>query len=124
MTWSRRASYSDLHWVLSCAGVTFGWPLAGLGWSLVLEATQALKSGGCGIVAFAWPLDFAAMSIQWLKVDLVIGSPLTVATALPGTPPQPATRAARATARRATRESEVFVVMRTPQGSEALLCAA
>ena len=40
-TWSRSASYSCLHWVLSWASVTFGWPLAGFGVVLRFWLTQA-----------------------------------------------------------------------------------
>ncbi len=40
MTWSRRPSYSCLHWVLNCASVCDGWPLAGLGAVFFFVATQ------------------------------------------------------------------------------------
>ena len=40
-TWSRSALYSCLHWALSCASVTFGWPLAGFGVVLRFWLTHA-----------------------------------------------------------------------------------
>src|SRR5215217_6079294 len=93
-TWSRSCSYSCLHWVLSCSSVTFGWPLAGFGVVLRLPATHAEYSGGLGTCAFApCPLERAATLIQWSYSDFSIAWPSTSATALPGTPPHPATSA-------------------------------
>ena len=71
-TWSRSASYSCLHCVLSCASVVLGWPLAGSGSVLRLLAMQALNYGGCGMLAACWPPDLAAIVIQWSKLDFSI----------------------------------------------------
>src|SRR3954451_21482333 len=46
MTWSRRLSYSCLHWVRSWVSVVCGWPLAGVGAGFRLLATHSTKLGG------------------------------------------------------------------------------
>src|SRR3954467_1446608 len=80
-TWLRSCSYSCLHCVLSCASVTFGWPLAGAGVALRLVATHLVYPfSGSGTAAFAWPVDLAATVIQWVNSSLLTASPSTVAT--------------------------------------------
>src|SRR4051794_9706452 len=125
-TWSPRPWYSCLHWALYCASVGVGWPLAGFGAVFFLLATQAAKSGGCGIagaVVFAPGCapceEMAATRIQWLKSLVVMVSPPTLATALPGTLSEPQALSATAgTARAPTASSRRrFVRIEIDEGS-------
>ena len=50
-TWSRNWSYCCWHWVLYCASVGSGWPLAGLAAVFFFSAMHCLKSGASGTVA-------------------------------------------------------------------------
>src|SRR3954447_13256061 len=87
MTWSRRPSYSCLHWALSCASVGGFWPLAGAGWDLRLAAAHLAKVGASGTLT-APPVGFcewAATVSQWPNCWVVTSVPSTLATALPGT---------------------------------------
>src|SRR3954466_8992119 len=93
-TWSRSELYSDLHCALSWESVTLGWPLAGLGVVLRFCAMHSVNFGGFGGAAVAWPPDLEATVSQWATDDFSSELPSTVATASPGTPPQPATSAA------------------------------
>src|SRR3954462_3578097 len=87
-TWSRSCLYSCAHCVLSCASVTFGWPLAGAGGGLGLAARAALLAAcGAGTAGPGRPDVLAATFIQCVKSALSMDPPSTVATALPGTPP-------------------------------------
>ena len=67
ITWSRSELYSCLHCALSCASVTFGWPLAGAGVVLRFCLTHVREVGGLGAAAPLWPPDLAATAIQWSK---------------------------------------------------------
>src|ERR1700709_1476623 len=92
-TWSRSALYSLWHCFLSASSVVLGLPLAGAGVVLRLVAMHLVKFGASGTTAFA-PPDFDATLSQWLNWSLSMVEPSTVATALPGTPPQPTANAA------------------------------
>ena len=113
ITWSRSELYSCLHWVLSWASVTFGWPLAGFGVVLRFCLMQSAKPGGLGAAAPLWPPDLAATVIQWSKSLFAIEVPSTVATASPGTPPHPAKIAAGTKKAPSARvHSFVFIITR------------
>ena len=107
MTWSRRPSYSCLHWALKSASFGAGWPLAGLGAVFFLFATHAVNSGGSRDLRLrrAWRpaaapcAEIAAIFIQWSKVSVLMISSSTLATALPGTLSPHALRASAGTAR-------------------------
>src|SRR5262245_19653336 len=75
-----------------------------------------VNSGESGTAAFGWPLVLAATVIQWLKSSLSIELPSTVATALPGTPPQPTPTATSTVRAQRARTSRTAFVMREVGG--------
>src|SRR3954463_2961065 len=101
IVWSRRPSYSCLHWALRSAGFGVGVPFGTF--CLAFAAVHCVKFGGSGATTSwgFWPVVcaccFAAAVSQWLNVSLVIAVSPTLATEFDGTEslPQPAISATR-----------------------------